>query len=148
MTGYVLDSGVLISIAKYRHSSLREKLEELHRRAVRLVTIREVFAECLTVHYTIVHEMHVMVERTERPHGTPDQLRLLDSFQGGGAVTRADRSIVGHAIARSMNILTTDASLKEHSYAEFLKRLERMKDARLPPWHLPNIEVVRGHLDS
>jgi hypothetical protein len=47
-----------------------------------------------------------------------------------------------------MNILTTDASLKEHSYAEFLKRLEQMKDARLLPWDLPNIEVVRGHLDS
>ena len=149
MPGYVLDSGILISIAKYPHSSLRDRLDDLHRRGVRLVTINDVFIECRNVPLTSVQQLHVLVERTARPPGTPDQLRLLDSFQAGTVqLTRADRSIVAHAIARNMDILTTDASMKERSYREFLKRLDRMPDARLPHWHLPNIEVVRGHLDS
>jgi hypothetical protein len=67
--GYVLDSGVLISIAKYPHSALREKLDELHRKGIRLATIREVFTECHTVPLTTVQQLHVLVERTERPHG-------------------------------------------------------------------------------
>ena len=149
MNGYVLDSGILISIAKHPQSALREKLDDLHRRGVRLVTINDVFAECRNVPLATVQQLNVLVERTARPQGTPDQLKLLESFQGGaGQLTRADRTLVGHAIARNMDILTTDASMKERSYREFLQRLDRMSDAKLPHWHLPHIEVVRGHLDS
>jgi hypothetical protein len=149
MLGYILDSGILISIAKHPQSSLREQLDVLQQRGVRLVTINDVFAECRDVPLTTVQELNVLVERTERPQGSPEQLRLLDSFQAGtGDLTRADRSLVGHAIARHMDILTTDASMKERSFREFLSRLNRVPDAKLPHWYLPNIEVVRGHLDS
>src|SRR5579864_4479016 len=83
MTGYVLDSGVLISLAKYPYTGLREKIEELHRRAARLVTIKEVFAECVTVPLSVVQQFHMLVEPTQRPHGSAEQFRLLDSFQAG-----------------------------------------------------------------
>jgi len=83
MPGYVLDSGVLISIAKYPQSSLREKLDELYSRGVRLVTINDVFAECHDVPLSTVQDLHLLVERTERPQGTPEQLSLLESFQAG-----------------------------------------------------------------
>ncbi|HET7442911.1 MAG TPA: hypothetical protein VFJ47_16535 [Terriglobales bacterium] len=113
------------------------------------MTINDVFAECRNVPLSTVQELHVLVERAARPQGTPDQLRLLEAFQSGaGELTRADRSLVGHAIARNMDILTTDGSMKVRSYREFLQRLDRLSDANLPHWHLPNIEVVRGHLDS
>lgn len=149
MPGYVLDSGVLISIAKYPHGALSEKLDNLHRQGVGLVTLNDIFAECRTVPLTTVQQLHVLVERTERPQGTPEQLSLLESFQAGaGQLTRADRTLVGHAIARRMDILTTDASMKERSYREFLLRLTRIPDIRLPHWYLPSIEVVKGHLDS
>jgi len=44
-----------------------------------------------------------------------------------------------------MDILTTDNSMKERSYREFLRRLDRMPDMKLPSWRLPEIEVVRAY---
>jgi hypothetical protein len=38
------------------------------------VTIGEVFTECRRVPLAIVQDLHVMVERTEQPHGTRRRL--------------------------------------------------------------------------
>jgi hypothetical protein len=146
--GFVVDSGVLIGLAKHPYIGLRDQLEQMRRRGVRLVTIKEVFTECKTVPLTLVQQLGLLVERSEQPAGTREQLRTLEAFQGGEGPSRADRSVFAHAIARSMDILTTDNSMKERSYREFLRRLDRMPDMKLPAWRLPEIEVVRAYPHS
>ena len=146
--GYILDSGVLIGLSKHPHIGLRDELQQMKRKGIRLVTIKEVFAECRTVPLSLVQELGVLVERTEKVAGTAEQLKALEAFQSGGGLSRADRAIIEHAIARRMDILTTDGSMKRRSYREFLKRLDRMSDAKLPSWHLPEIQIVRAHPHS
>jgi hypothetical protein len=59
------------------------------------------------------------------------------------ALARADRAVVGHAIVNRYDIVTTDGAMKERSFREFLRRLGRLPDQRLPAWYIPEIIVVR-----
>jgi hypothetical protein len=85
-------------LAKYPYTGLREKIEELHRRAARLVTIKEVFAECVTVPLSVVQQFHVLVEPTQRPHGSAEQLRLFRPEILGG-IFRLRRANLGFQAA-------------------------------------------------
>jgi hypothetical protein len=137
---YVLDSGVLISLARKHRPGFQEYLKTLGK----LVTIKEVCAESRNVPVRILSDLGIIIEPTQTPGGDYEQLTLLDSFQAGvGDITRADRALIGHAIARGLDVLTTDARMRSNSYREFLRRLDRLKDARLPLWHIPHIEVLR-----
>jgi hypothetical protein len=91
--------------------------------------------------------MHVLVEPSLGP---PDPQGLLQAFSAGKRdlswvedLPRADRAVVAHAIARRFAIVTTDAAMKETSFKEFLKRLERTQDAKLPPWRLPSSLIAK-----
>jgi hypothetical protein len=143
---YILDSGVFISLAREHRPGLREHLKTLGK----LVTIKEVCTECRNVlPVRILSDLGVHIEPTQKPGGDYEQLTLLDSFQAGvGDITRADRALIGHAIARGLDVLTTDARMRYNSYREFLRRLDRLKDARLPLWYIPHIEVLRGYRPS
>jgi len=144
MNGYVLDSGVLIRLAKDSSNAVRDSLEKLQHTGVRLVTIKEVCQECRTVPVKVLSDLHILVEPTQTPAGDLKQIRMLDAFQAGPGLTRADRAVVGHAIAERLDIMTTDWNMKQRSFKEFLKRLDRLPDSRLPLWYIPTIEVLEG----
>jgi hypothetical protein len=80
------------------------------------------------------------------PVDTDKMLSLLDSFQGGA--NRADKALFAHAVARQMDVLTTDGGMKKRSLKELFIRLQRLQDSQLPSWYIPEIEVVRGNLHS
>lgn len=148
--GIILDSGVLQGLAKEppAHSTLAETLR---REATRLVTIQEVMAECIDVPFEVLQRLTVFVEPTKAP---PFSGQLLDAFSSGARTVwwspdplkRADRAVVGHAIACHYDIATTDRALRVRSFSEFLRRLDHLPDAKLPPWYLPEIIVVRRGL--
>jgi len=139
---YIVDSGVFISLTREHRPGLREYLKSLGK----LITIKEVCAECRNVPVQLLSDLGVIVEPTQTPGGDYDQLTLLDSFQAGvGDITRADRALIGHAIARGLDVLTTDSRMRYNSYREFLRRLDRLSDTRLPLWYIPHIEVLRGY---
>ena len=129
--GLVLDAGILMGLAKERppNTPLTDWLKAEQSRAVPLVTIRDVTAECITVPVALLVQMHILVEPSLAP---PDPQGLLQAFSAGKRdlswvedLPRADRAVVAHAIARRFDIVTTDAAMKEKSFKEFLKRLER-----------------------
>jgi hypothetical protein len=148
-TGLVLDAGILQGLAKERppNTPLTDWLKAEHARGVRLVTIREVTAECITVPVAVLQQMHILVEPSASP---ADPQGLLQALPAGKRdlswvedLPRADRAVVAHAIARRCDIVTTDMAMKEKSFKEFLKRLERTQDANLPPWRLPYILIAK-----
>ncbi len=147
--GYIIDTGALISVNK-ENVSFTPLRNQLLRKYTPLVTIREVTAECLDVPWKLLKDLNIQIEPTLKPSGPQS---LLDAFSGGlreirGALlTRADRAVVGHAIATRLDILTTDRHMKQSSYREFLKRLDRLPDNKLPLWYIPEIIIVqRGYL--
>lgn len=146
---YLLDAGVLqgIALGKSPNTPLSDRLRRAN---ARLVTIREVMAECMNVSYRQLDDLGVLVEPTRKPYGGEE---LLDAFSAGPRdvwwrtdLERADRAVVGHAIASRYDILTTDRRMKERSYQEFFRRLTRLPDSKLPGWHLPEIIVVQRGL--
>jgi len=145
--GLVLDAGVLQGLAKEQRPNT-PLTDRLRLEAIRLVTIREVVAECIDVPVSVLHRLSVLVEPTRVP---PGPTTLLDAFSSGprtvpwmvGALARADRAVVGHAIAGHYDIVTTDGAMKDRSFREFLRRLGRLPDQRLPAWYIPEIIVVR-----
>ena len=110
--------------------------------------IREVTAECINVPFTVLQRLNVQVEPTRMPVGPTS---LLDAFSSGprtvpwsvDALSRADRALIGHAIAGHYDVVTTDAAMKDRSLREFLRRLEKLPDAKLPAWYIPQIMIVR-----
>jgi len=148
--GFILDAGVLQGIAKERRPNT-PLIDRLRREPGRFVTIKEVTAECIDVHYTVLQNLNIFVEPTRTPMG---QRGLLDAFSSGprdvswslDQLSRADRAVVGHAIAGHFDIFTTDGAMKARSFREFLRRLERLPDAHLPSWYIPEIFVVRRGL--
>jgi len=148
--GLILDAGVLQGIAKER-SPNTPLTDRLRREPGKLVTIREVIAECIDVSYTVLQDLNILVEPTRAPTGPRG---LLDAFSSGARdvpwsidqISRADRAVVSHAIAGRLDILTTDGAMKDRSFREFLRRLGRLRDDQLPPWYIPEIIVVRRGL--
>lgn len=150
-SGLILDSGVLQGLAKERPpvTLIADRLRQEQSR--RLVTIREVTAECIDVHFEVLSRLNVLIEPTRSPSG---MLGLLDAFSSGPRVVpwsldllpRADRAVVGHAIACSYDIVTTDAKMRDKSFREFLKRLDGLPEAKIPRWRIPEIIVVRRGL--
>jgi hypothetical protein len=148
--GLILDAGVLQGLAKEQPPNT-PLTDRLRTEATRLVTIREVTAECIDVPVTILQRLNILVEPTRIP---PGPLALLDAFSSGprtvpwsvDALPRADRAVVGHAIAGRYDIVTTDGAMKDRSFREFLRRLERLPDAKLPAWYIPEIVVLRRGL--
>jgi hypothetical protein len=148
--GIILDAGVLQGLAKEHppHTPLTARLRQA---ATRLVTIREVTAECIDVPFMVLQTLNILLEPTRTPPGSP---RLLEAFAAGArrvpwsleALPRADRAVVGHAIAGRYDIMTTDGAMKDRSFREFLRRLAQLPDAQLPGWFLPEIIVVRRGL--
>ena len=141
--GLVLDAGILQGAAKERppHTSLTNWLKGRHVAGVRLVTIREVTAECINVPVALLEELHIWVEPSRTP---PDPNGLLQAFSGGRRsvsfnddLVRADRAVVAHAIAGQYDIVTTDWRMRQRSYKELLTRFDRMDDHKLPLWRLP-----------
>jgi len=136
--GYILDAGVLQGLAKERapNTPLGDRLHSERQAGRRLVTIREVMAECLDVPYSLLDALGILVEPTA---SLAECSELLDRFG-----QKADKHVVAHAIARRLDILTTDGAMKTRSYREMLRDLERMPDDRLPGWFLsfPYIEIV------
>jgi hypothetical protein len=148
--GIILDAGVLQGLAKER-PPITSLSDRLRKEATRLVTISEVIAECIDVPLMVLQKLHILIEPTRIP---PASSGLLDAFSAGArsvrwsiaALPRADRAVVGHAIAGRYDIMTTDGTMKDRSFREFLRRLERLPDARLPLWSIPEIIVVRREL--
>lgn len=151
--GFVLDSGVLQGINRETapNTPLADWLRQQHEGDRRLVTIREVMAECIDVPAALLDGLGILVEPTAQPSGSPE---LLDAFSSHPRsvwwrtdhLARADRAVVGHAIARRYDVVTTDAAMKERSFREFLRRLDQRADDRLPAWYLPEIIVVQRGL--
>ena|SRR5712691_4169533 len=152
-TGYVLDAGVLQGIAKEKppNTPLRDWLQGEHAKGARLVTLREVIAECIDVPALVLDQLHIFIEPTTKPPGSPE---LLDAFSDhprsvqwrSDPLKRADRTVVAHAIAKRYEVLTTDQAMKDRSFKEFLQRLSRLPDSKLPAWHVPQIIIVKRGL--
>ena len=148
--GLIIDAGVLQGLAK-EHAPHTPFADHLRREGTRLVTIREVAAECIDVPVAVLQRLNILIEPTRTPPGSQT---LLDAFSSGprkvpwsdDPLPRADRAIVGHAIAARYDIVTTDGAMKDRSFREFLRRLERLPDARLPAWYLPKIVILRRPL--
>jgi hypothetical protein len=148
--GIILDAGVLQGLAKERPPNT-PLTDRLRKEATRLVTIREVTAECIDVPSMVLQKLNILIEPTRTPLTSTG---LLDAFSSGArtvpwsidALPRADRAVVGHAIAGRYDIMTTDGAMKDRSFREFLRRLERLPDAKLPLWFIPEIIVVRRGL--
>ena len=150
--GLVLDAGILQGIAREAppHTPLTDWLRDQQRRGVRLVTIREVLSECINLPVATVVELQILVEPSVSP---PDPQGLLKAFTAGthsiiwhDDLAQADRAVVAHAIARHYDIVTTDLAMKRRSFKEFLTRLDRTSDARLPLWRLPQIHIAKRSL--
>jgi hypothetical protein len=145
--GHTPDAGVLQQLSKERppNNPLRDLLKKL---GGRQVTIREVTAECISVSYLVLQELKIYIEPTKTPTGYD---KLLDAFSSGARdvfwsseqLKRADRAVIGHAIANRLDVLTTDGAMKARSLREFLRRMDHMPDAKLPSWYIPEITVVR-----
>jgi hypothetical protein len=148
--GLIVDSGVLHGLAK-EHAPHAPLADHLKREGTRLVTIREVMAECIDVPMAVLQHLNILVEPTRTPSGSQT---LLDAFSSGprtvpwsvDPLPRADRAVVGHAIAARYDIVTTDGAMKDRSFREFLRRLERLPDTRLPAWYIPKIVILRRPL--
>jgi hypothetical protein len=151
--GYVLDAGVLQGINKEKppNTPLRKWLAEEHAKGARLASIREVMAECIDVPAHVLDELGVRIEPTMRPAGSSE---LLDAFSDHprsvgwrtDPLRRADRMVFAHAIARRYDIVTTDQAMKDKSFREFLTRLGRLPDSKLPAWHIPEIIILKRGL--
>ena len=150
--GLILDAGILqgLNREKAPNTPLADWLGAEQRKGLRLLTIKEVIAECIDVPVTLLTKLNVSVEQSKTP---PDPQGLLHAFsQGSRSVSfhedlpRADRAVVAHAIAGQYDIVTTDQRMKQRSFKEFLKRLERTSDQKLPPWRIPQIHVAQRGL--
>jgi hypothetical protein len=131
---YLLDAGVLQGIAQERspNTPLADRLRQVN---ARLVTLRAVIAECMHVRDQHLNDLGVLVEPTRTPYGGEV---LLDAFSAGPKdvwwrtdLERADRAVVGHAIASRYDILTTDRRMQERSYRECFRRLARLPERQL-----------------
>jgi len=153
--GLILDAGILQGLEKENppHTPLANWLNLKRRQGVRLVTIREVTAECIDVRVSTLEQFGVVVEPSKTP---PDPQGLLQAFSAGmravsfnEELPRADRSLIAHAIAGHYDVVTTDWRMRQRSYKEFLARLDRLHDAKLPPWRLPQFHLMdRGIIHS
>jgi hypothetical protein len=146
--GLILDAGILQGVEKEKppQTPLASWLNERKRQGVRLVTIREVTAECIDVRVTTLERLGVLVEPSKSP---PDPQGLLQAFSGGTRAVsfneelpRADRFLIAHAIAGQYDVVTTDWRMRQRSYKEFLTRLDRLHDKKLPPWRLPQFHLA------
>jgi hypothetical protein len=153
--GLILDAGILQGLEKEKppHTPLANWLNEKRRQGVRLVTIREVTAECIDVRSSILERLGVLIEASKSP---PDPQGLLQAFSGGTRAVsfneelpRADRSLIAHAIAGQYDVVTTDWRMRQRSYKQFLARLDRLHDRKLPLWRLPQFHLAdRGFMHS
>jgi hypothetical protein len=153
--GVIVDAGILQGVAKERppHTPLATWLNERKRQRVRLATIREVTAECIDVRVATLEKLGVQIEPSKSP---PDPQGLLQAFSGGTRAVsfneelpRADRFLIADAIACHYDVVTTDWRMRQHSYKEFLTRLDRLHDTKLPPWRLPQFHLAdRGSVYS
>ena len=60
--GFILDAGVLQGIAKERRPNT-PLIDRLRREPGRFVTIKEVTAECIDVHYTVLQNLNILLSR-------------------------------------------------------------------------------------
>src|SRR6267142_1251974 len=114
--GYILDAGVLQGVTKERepNTPLTDRLRR--EKFNRLVTIKEVTDECIDVPWVVLRDLRIWVERTRTP---PGPANILDAFSSSprdvwwrDQLPRADRAVIGHAIAGCFDVMTTDRRMK------------------------------------
>lgn len=146
--GLLLDAGILQGLAKEHppHQPLTTWVTNRQRQGLRLVTLKDVMAECITVPVDVLTRLGIVVEPARTP---PDPHNLLQAFSSGvravrfnDELKRADRAVVAHAIAGQYDVVTTDWRMRERSFREFLARMERLPDERLPNWRIPQFHLA------